>query len=376
MNDERKTFQYMSDRPKWSAFVVPQFVVHRSSLIISAGSSFIVHRSSFPGSRPSFPVHRSSFIVHHSSLSLVGSGVAGPVASLRPRGSGVESLARARIAATAIDLLLLAIGILAFGTLHWTYTVLFTAVFLLRDWGDCCSPGKRILKLHTVCASGSSPCSLRQSILRNVTLLPPAIFLEVALLLFSENAARLGDTLAGTQVRPLSPPPPAAADATVDRLPADGQSTAAEAAADPSASDLVLTEAEGTLAVDEAPAAGDVAESSTCAGNEQDAVCNPRVSRATLNLKHAAECIGIAGEVTYETLDDAYWRYVDRYSPDAVEKLSDADLLARCTEIAGRPAEPAAHRPRALGCNASREQCLHFLNEWLVVVNKCRDALG
>lgn len=293
-------------------------------------------------------------------------GSAGAITSLQPRGAAVESLVRARIAAAAIDLLLLVIGLFTFVPLHWVWFVLFVAAFLIRDCGDH-SPGKRILKLHVRAVSGS--CTLRRSVIRNLTLLPPALFVEVALLLFGDDARRFGDKLAGTQVEPLSSqaqPKPAKKQTAPSAT--DPVSATADASKDPTATDMVLTEAVGTLSEDAANPWAEPADADATAGSS--------CTSATLDLKLAAHCIGIDGEVSYDTLDDAYWQYVERYSPDAAEKLTDAELLARCTELAARKAEPAIRQPRPLGPAPSREQCLHFLNEWLVIINKCRDALG
>ena len=86
------------------------------------------------------------------------------------------------------------------------------------------------------------------------------------------------------------------------------------------------------------------------------------LSPAEIDLERAAACIGIEGQVSYETLDTAYWQYVERYSPDAVENLTDDEIRARCAELSSRQAEPAELRPASPAPDASRDECLSFLS--------------
>ena len=301
-----------------------------------------------------------------------------------------ESCLRRRCLAAAIDIALLLIGIAVLGPVHWGYVVLLGVMFLLRDWNGCYSPGKRLFLLETRDKSGG-PCSARASVLRNITLLPPFGFIELALLLFSDKARRLGDSIAFTRVE-LKDVPAARVPGAVERRTTDAAvgpraadvpaailaepREAAPETAEDAVSDLVLAgfgdvaddwqtqtaaDAESTVAKDSQPASGTVAVP---------------VVPAAVELSAAAACIGIEGEVTYDSLDDAYWRYVDRYSLDAVEKLNDTELRARCAELAARKAEPAAHQPVPPAPGASRGECLRYLNAWLVIVNRCRDALA
>ena len=306
-----------------------------------------------------------------------------------PPTSASESCLRRRCLAGAIDIALLLIGLAVLGPVHWGYIVLLGGMFLLRDWKSCYSPGKRLFHVTTRGISGEA-CGARESVLRNITLLPPLGFIELALLLFTNEARRLGDTIAFTRVELESD------SIAEDALRVDGRgvsaadhsATAAEPAdgpaplpmppdnGDETACDLVLaalsdvpggcqtqttSASDSTIADDAQPASGTVAAP---------------VAPAAIDLSAAAACIGIEGEITYESLDDAYWRYVDRYSIDAVEKLDDAELRARCAELAARKAEPAAYQPTPPPPRASRGECLHYLNAWLVIVNRCRDALA
>lgn len=79
-----------------------------------------------------------------------------------------------------------------------------------------CSVGKRLMGLRTVIASNGKPCNFARSFLRNLDwavarlcymslwLIPFALtydFIELMLVLFSPTGQRLGDRLAGTQVK-------------------------------------------------------------------------------------------------------------------------------------------------------------------------------
>lgn len=76
--------------------------------------------------------------------------------------------------------------------------LLFTALFLQRNWGF--SPGCAFLGVSAMQPRKKS-LSLRDSILRNVTILiPTVIFFEAVMVLFREDGERLGDLLAETRV--------------------------------------------------------------------------------------------------------------------------------------------------------------------------------
>ena len=95
-----------------------------------------------------------------------------------------------------------------------------------------------------------------------------------------------------------------------------------------------------------------------------------------IDLHAAARCIGIEGDVTYDSLDDAYWQYVERYSPDAVQDLTDDELRTRCAELAAAKADLSLAVPLPAGEDPYRSAHLQYLNDWFVVINKCRDALN
>ena len=263
--------------------------------------------------------------------------------------------------------------------------MLLAGMFLLRDWKGCCSPGKRLFGVAARNTSGG-PCSANASILRNLTLLPPFALIELALLLFTNEATRFGDKIAFTRVELQSDPGThdAAAAGNATESMKDRFATADEPPPAPSqtedmdetACDLVLAAPVSVPA--HCPAETTAAAGSTiaCDGEPASGTSAVPVAPAPIDLSAAAACVGIKGEITYESLDDAYWRYVDRYSVDAVEKLGDAELRARCAELAARKAEPAAYQPTPPPPDASRGECLRFLNAWLVIVNRCRDALA
>ncbi len=261
-------------------------------------------------------------------------------------------------------------GVALLGQVHWGYVVLMLAMFLLRDWGECYSPGKRLFGLATVRSFGG-PCTMTASVVRNATLLPPALFVELALLLFSTDGVRLGEKFSFTRVTLMTPP--AEQDAT------SPEAKPAEAtAADTAELDAEMIEPD-LLPAGTAGAEGSTIDTVQPAGEHPEPPPTTEPSTPAprpIDPALAAKCIGIAGEVSYDSLDDAYWRYVDRYSLDTAEKLTDEELRGRCAELATREAEPSMSAPKPPADGASRDDCLRFLNEWLVIVNKCRDALS
>lgn len=82
---------------------------------------------------------------------------------------------------------------------HMT-SLMLVLVILLRDSFGGRSPGKWLMGLRVDTASGK-PCSWWRSIVRNLPLVIPGWNLvEVGLVLFSRDARRSGDRIAGTKV--------------------------------------------------------------------------------------------------------------------------------------------------------------------------------
>jgi uncharacterized RDD family membrane protein YckC len=122
-----------------------------------------------------------------------------------------------RMAAWILDLLCIALGLIlptslisyavawSVGATKWVTLVWYGALLivivgaLLRDsYRGGRSPGKRILGLRLVTASGR-PCNALRSIVRNIPLLVPGWnFIELVLVL--RGGDRTGDRMAGTSV--------------------------------------------------------------------------------------------------------------------------------------------------------------------------------
>jgi uncharacterized RDD family membrane protein YckC len=305
-----------------------------------------------------------------------------PPAIVRDAEPAGESLIRRRFAAAGIDLVLLCCGVLLLGQVQWVFASFALGLFMARDWDDGYSPGKRVFNLIALRPSGR-PCTLGVSLARNVTLLPPMLFIELAMLLFSGRGTRLGDILADTtvQFRGRAAPAPAVQhrevsrttasdDVCIDEPPAhndDDAEACDDAGADPMVIDPGLLTPE-KLRPEELAAARQA---------EHESEGKPDEPAATsVDLDAAARCIGIEGEATPGSLDDAYWTYVGRYSPDAARDLDEDELRLRCGELADREASHELSAPGRLPERTGRSDCLQYLNDWFVVINKCRDALA
>lgn len=308
---------------------------------------------------------------------------AGPAdeTGLRPAVPDGESLIRRRFAATCIDLLLLCTGAYLMWQARWTFVLFAFAVFLMRDWAEGYSPGKRLFGLAAFGPHGRR-CTLAASALRNITLLPPFLFVEMAIVLFSKRRLRLGDILGGTAVRRRQPAQAANAE-WPEADPATAQLGGPNETDAEIPDDLSATESFDSMIIDVLPAARETLTSEEPlppAGTEEGAPSADRqqdeLAASSIEPGLAAACIGIEGEVTEESLDDAYWEYVERYSPDAAGELSDDQLPALCAEIASAKAGLPIPVPDPLPENPARSDCLQYLNEWFVVINRCRDALS
>ena len=63
------------------------------------------------------------------------------------------------------------------------------------------SIGKKLMGLRVVNVKSNKPCSIKDSVLRNITLLVPVLgFIEMLMPLVDANGLRFGDKIAGTQV--------------------------------------------------------------------------------------------------------------------------------------------------------------------------------
>jgi len=333
-----------------------------------------------------------------------------------------EQLARRRVTATAIDLAFTGCCALLLFRVHWLFAVAAVALFLLRDTGRWASPGRIIASLNTV-ADGCKPCTALQSIKRNITLLPPMLFIEIGMLLFLRRHARIGDILAGTAVVPEGQAAAATQPANENADSREGENGAEDGTADEFTGELLdtglltpqsiteddlsaqpsaRTSTESTEPVVCVASTGTVNSTETAESVESADTAEPAgatvhyqpsaeeiIQRFTseseipagvghapsIPAELAAKCLNMQGEITSDTLDDAYWQYVERYSLDAVSDFDDAALLQRCNELAEKQADlPVNISPPPSA--ASREKCISYLNSWMMIINKCRDALG
>ena len=298
-----------------------------------------------------------------------------------------ERILRRRFAATGIDLIMLYAGTLLLAQSGWTFALFPLVLFLMRDWGEGHSPGKRLFNL-AACDARGRRCTLGASILRNITLLPPLLLVELALLLFSTRGTRLGDFLGSTVVQFRE----ARASATAEhpastsqiQLPdsIEGAAPSAPADHDPASDPFDAMIIDPGLLTPDAVTPEEIAEA------EADATATPggprgvspsqpkQLNTTAIDPLLAARCIGILGPVTNETLDAAYWRYVDQWSPDAVQTLSDGELHSRCVELAESKEGLPFDVPEPVDAGAGHLICMQYLNDWFVIINKCRDSLG
>ena len=316
-----------------------------------------------------------------------------------------EDLMRKRFTAAAIDYALAFGGFALLFPVHWFFGLCVLTLYLIRDWGECYSPGKRAFNLAAVGPTGR-PCSVHASVLRNVTLLPPFVIVELLLFIFSRRTERLGDSLASTRVVWLdAEPAPDKAHGPSESIGAVDESGATIAGEDAEAAATSTAPAGQTVAVDmfktdvidaaiidaglmtpdrltpeemtslnslDAPVqAESVDMTPSLDGLDQIAAASEAIDAAV-----AARCLGIDNNVTYDTLDDAYWQHVERYSPDAVANLEDEELRARCSELAAAKSNLPLPQPALPSQDADRHALLTYLNKWFILINQCRDVLS
>lgn len=95
-----------------------------------------------------------------------------------------------------------AIGLIAYIGLLLVAMLAVLAYALLRDglFGGR-SPGKKLMGLKVVNVRKNTPCSFKDSLLRNLTFMVPLLnFIECLMPFVDAEGLRFGDKLAGTQV--------------------------------------------------------------------------------------------------------------------------------------------------------------------------------
>ena len=104
-----------------------------------------------------------------------------------------------RLAAFAVDgtiaLLLCAVFRVFLPKVWW----LGGLYLVVKDAAGLQSPGKRLFQLRVADVRGEG-CRLSTAVCRNLTLLPPFLFVELLVTAFSHDRRRIGDVLAGTRV--------------------------------------------------------------------------------------------------------------------------------------------------------------------------------
>ena len=241
------------------------------------------------------------------------------------------------------------------------------------------SVGKLLLKLEVV-ARGGEACGPGQAVLRNVTLLPPVLLVELLVAAFSDDRRRLGDVLAGTRVQRVAPcgvgsdaqpsvrPEPAApatspAPAPARPMPPIGR-TAPPPAIPPMDSSPPTPTPPRIPSLDTQP---------TPAADSADTPSPP-----ALRAPRAHEILGIGPDADEDAVEDAYWAFVDVYSDDALKGLPEDELEARCQRL----------RERFAGCDLSSfttpmpcapampvERKREFIKQFVIAVNAARDQM-
>jgi len=233
-----------------------------------------------------------------------------------------EAVVQRRMAAQAIDVgIALLAGILVVFTMPSLW-LLVLAAFLTKDAIPGASPGKSWFRLKVVEAQTGKRCSIAASILRNFALIPPICVAEALILGLSPETTRLGDRLAGTCVK-------------------------------------------------------DLIELPRTAGVNTTVASKPE--RQTVPLEVAArQILCVDADDDDETIEDAFWDFAERYSPDATRDFTDEEFYRCCRELSERYTFKAVRGleiPPLPPEDASSEEKRAYVNAFVVAVNRARDML-
>ena len=233
-----------------------------------------------------------------------------------------DAVAQRRMAALAIDA---AIALLAGIVVAFTMPslcLLIVVAFLFKDAIPGGSPGKLWFKLKVIEAQTGKRCSIAASILRNLTLIPPVCVAEALILALSPETTRLGDRLAGTCVK-------------------------------------------------------DLIERPQTAGVNTTAANEPQTETGPLEVA-ARQILCVDADADEDAIEDAFWDFAERYSPDATRDFTDDEFYRCCRELSERYSFTGVRGleiPPLPPEDASPEEKRAYLNAFVVAVNRARDML-
>ncbi len=233
-----------------------------------------------------------------------------------------DAVVQRRMAAQAIDVgIALLAGIVVAFTMPSLW-FLVVGAFLAKDAIPGASPGKCRFRLKVVEAQTGKRCSIAASILRNLTLMPPVCVAEALILGLSAETTRLGDRLAGTCVK-------------------------------------------------------DLIEQPRTAGVNTTAANEPQTETVPLEVA-ARQILCVDDDADDETIEDAFWDFAERYSPDATRDFTDDEFYRCCRELSERYTFTGVRGlevPPLPPEDASPEEKRAYVNAFVVAVNRARDML-
>ena len=269
-------------------------------------------------------------------------------------------------------------------SLHW----LGILYLVIKDVpSDGRSLGKRLFNLRVVQHKGE-PYTLGAAVDRNLTLLPPAVLVELVVTVFSHDGRRIGDLMAGTIVRPgaaTQPAPPP----QVEPAPAPSPQPQPQPAPprpvpvlktapkqpDPSPQPSPPGAAFPRIEQDE-PAA----EEPPKAGAAFPPIESPAQNDPSAPPRPAEphEVLGVEPDADEDAIEDAYWGFAERYSEDAIKGLEDGELDVRCRELAERYAPydlSGFTSPRDYDPSGDADSKRDYIMQFVIAVNAARDKL-
>ena len=208
------------------------------------------------------------------------------------------------------------------------------------------SLGKRILDLEVV-LQDDRVHKLAALLLRNLTLIPPVLLVELLVAAFAHDQRRIGDVLARTALRPgKSRPRP---HATAPRRPRR-QPVPKEVKPSPP---------------QESPSPDPPSEPPASNTTPPPAMLSPR------------DILGLEEGADEDAIEDAYWDFMDRYSEDAVKDIDENELDRRCRELADRfrTLKLTCASPIVYNQSLPMERKREFVHQFVIAVNAARDKL-
>lgn len=216
------------------------------------------------------------------------------------------------------------------------------------------SLGKRILNLNLVLQDDGGH-RLAALLLRNVTLIPPVLLVELLVAAFAHDQRRIGDVLAHTALKPGSSRPRPRT--TAPRRPP--QRTAARPQ-QPVPKEVKSSPAQESRSPD--------------SPSKQPTASAPPAPPRALSPH---EVLGIEKGADEDAIEDAYWHFMDRYSEDAIKDIDGDELAQRCRELADRfeTLTLTCASPVVYGESLPVEHKREFVHQFVIAVNAARDKL-